>query len=89
MCFALASVAQLVGALFHKLEGHRLSYQSGHMPGLWVQSPVKLHGRGNQLMFLSHTGASLPLSPSIPLSLKSMSMSSGDKKYYVFLLQKI
>ena len=37
--------------------------QSGHVPGLWVPSPVRACARGNRSMFLS-------LSPSLPLSLK-------------------
>ena len=39
---ALASVAQLVKASSHKLKGHGFDYQSGHMPGLWVLSPVRV-----------------------------------------------
>ena len=38
-------------------------------------------------MFLFHVDVSLPLSPSLPLSLKSISMSSGeDKKIPQFLV---
>ena len=49
-------------------------------PGLQVWSPVRVCMRGNQSMFLSHIDVSLPLSPSLPLSLKSISMSSGEDK---------
>ena len=31
----------------HKMKGHRFDSRSGHMPGLWVQSPVGAHARGN------------------------------------------
>ena len=43
-------------------ERHQFDSQAGHMPGMQVQSLVRTHARGNQLMF--------PLSPSFPLSLK-------------------
>ena len=33
--------------------------QLSHMPRLWVQSPVGVHTRGNQSMFLSHIDISL------------------------------
>ena len=33
---ALDGVAQLVGALSRKLQGHRFDSWSGHMPGVWV-----------------------------------------------------
>ena len=35
---ALAGVAQLVGMTSHKSKGRKFDSQSGHMPGLWVQS---------------------------------------------------
>ena len=44
-----------------------LDPQSGHLPGLWVQSPVRVHTRSNQSMFLSHIDVSLP--PLLPPSL--------------------
>ena len=49
----LASMAQVVGALSHRPKGHKFNSQSGHMPRLWVQSPVRAHITGNQSMFLS------------------------------------
>ena len=49
---ALASVAQLVGAWF-------CNWTSGYMPRLWVQSLVWARAGDHQLMFLSHTDASL------------------------------
>ena len=58
---ARASVAQLVRASSHK-PGRGFDFQSGHMPGLRVWSPVQAHRRGNRLMFLFHTDVSLPLS---------------------------
>ena len=72
-------VAQLVGALSHIPKGYRLNPHSGHIPRLWVQSPVGTHIGGNPQMFLSHINVpfsplvslplSLPLPPSLPLSL--------------------
>ena len=62
------------------LKGHKFDSPPGHMPGLWVPSPVRACTRGNQLMFLSHIDVFAPLSPSLPLSLKSISMSSGENK---------
>ena len=45
LCFkshkrVLAVVAKLVGVLSYKMKGYRFSSQSGHMPGLQVQSLV-------------------------------------------------
>ena len=50
------------------------------MPGLQVQSLVGAHVGGSRSMFLSHIDASLLLSPSIPLSLTPVSMSSDEDK---------
>ena len=61
-----------------KPKDHGFNSQSGHMHGLGVWSPVGVHRRGNQSMFLSHIGVSLPLflspslSPSLALSLESI-----------------
>ena len=45
---ALTSVAQWVGHhLPGKAIGHWFNSQSGHILGLWVQSPVGVHTRGN------------------------------------------
>ena len=72
---ALASVAQLVRWL-----SERFDSWSGHIPRLRAQSPVRACMRGNQLMFLSHTNVSFPLSlPPFP-SLQSVSMSSDEDK---------
>ena len=84
-------MAQFVGSLPYKLKGHKFESQSGHMPVLWVRSPVGVHARGSQLMFLSHINVSLSLSLSpptpprrLPLSLKSMSTCLGeDLKNYI------
>ena len=76
----LASMAQLVGALFHKPKSCRFNSQSGHMPGLQVRSLVWARMRGNRLVLLSHINVFLLLSlPPFP-SLKSLSMSSGEDK---------
>ena len=56
-----ACVAQLVGALSHKQKGYRFESWSGHMPGLWVWSPVGVRMRSNWSIFLSHIDVSLPL----------------------------
>ena len=58
-------MAQLVGVSSHKTER------------MQVQSPTGACARGNKLLFLSHMDISLPLSPALPLSLKSISMSLG------------
>ena len=63
----------------HKAKGHHFYSRSGHMPGLWVWSPVGVMvgvcGRGNRSMFLS-------LSPSLPCSLKinKENLSTTKKK---------
>ena len=46
-------VAQLVGASSYTPEVCGFDPWSRHIPRLWVQSPVKVHTGGNQLMFLS------------------------------------
>ena len=40
--WALAGVAQLVGASSSKLKGHGFNFRSGHIPGLWSRSPVQV-----------------------------------------------
>ena len=45
----------------HKAKGCHFDSGSGHMPRLWMQSPVGVPTRGKLSMFLSHTDASLPL----------------------------
>ena len=40
--------------LYRKAKGLWFNSQSGHMPGLGVQSPARVHARGNQSMFLLH-----------------------------------
>ena len=66
-------MAQLVGALFCALKGCWFDSESGHIPGLWVASLVRVCTGGNKLMFLSHIIVSLSLSLSLspPLPLKS------------------
>ena len=72
---ALAGVAQLVGALFCKLKGHRLDSQSEHIPRLQVD-PWLGHTR-RQLINVS---LSVSLSPSSSLSKSNEKMSSGEDK---------
>ena len=43
----------MVGALSRAPKGFRFNYRSGHIPRLQVQSPVRVHTRGNQSVFLS------------------------------------
>ena len=50
---ALANVTQLIGASFSTPKGCRFNSLSGHMPRLWVQSPVGVSMGGNQLISLS------------------------------------
>ena len=40
-------------ALSHKVEGHWFDSWSGHMPGLWVRSPVSVHMRNDQCFSLT------------------------------------
>ena len=62
-------VAPLLRASSRKLEGHRFDSQSGHMPGLWIQSQS---GRMQE--------ATNPCFPHIDVSLspKSINISSGE-----------
>ena len=71
---ALAAVAKWVGVLSGKPKDHRVGTWSGHMPGLWVQSPV---GGVYERQLID---VSLPLSPSLPLSLKLIIMSLREDK---------
>ena len=52
----------------HEVKCCRFDSQSGHMPGLRVQSPVGGCLRGKQSMFLFHISVSFPLSLPSPLS---------------------
>ena len=45
----------------HKAKGHWFNSWSGHMPGLWVQSPVGACMRGSRSIFLFHINVSLSL----------------------------
>ena len=51
-----------------KAKCRRFNFQSGHVPGLRVRSPVGACTEGNQSMFLSHPDVSLPFSLPPPLS---------------------
>ena len=77
---ALAGVAQLVGASSSKPKGLGFNSQSGHLPRLRVRSPVGAHMRGKRLMFPLTPLFLCPPHPALssPLSLKSISMSSGE-----------
>ena len=44
-----------------KPKGQRFNSWSGHIPGLWVRSPVGVHMKGNQSMYLSPINVSLSL----------------------------
>ena len=78
---SLTDVAQLVGASSHKLKGREFDSPSGHVPKLWVQSPVGAHMGDNKFMFLSDIDVSLPPSLPLPLSLKAMKkMSLSEDK---------
>ena len=65
---ALAGMAQLVRASSHKLESRQFNSQSGH--NAYVAGLVPGWGMYER----QPTDVSLPLSPSIPLSLKLVSM---------------
>ena len=51
-----------LGVLPCKVKGCQFDSQSGHRPGLQVQSPFGVHRRGKPSMLLSHTDVSLLLS---------------------------
>ena len=55
-------VAQLFGVLFSTLKGRGFDSWSGHIPRLWVQSPVGERMGGTQSMCLTLTFFSLPSS---------------------------
>ena len=70
-------VAQLVGALSHTPKVCGFSSRSGHIPRLWVQSPVRAYRRGSQSTFLSYSfSLSLSLSLSLSVSLPPSPSSS-------------
>ncbi|KAF6109679.1 hypothetical protein HJG60_010910 [Phyllostomus discolor] len=80
-------IAQLVGVLSSRSEGCKFNSQSGYMPGLQVQFPVRACMGGNQSMFLSLSLLSSPphlsLSPPLLFSLSSLppsSLSESNKK---------
>ena len=72
MTWALAGMAQLVGALSCKPKCCWFDSWSGHVPGLWVWSSLEHVGEGTESTFLSPS-----LFPSLPLCLKTNGMSSG------------
>ena len=72
LLFTKSQVARLVGASSHAPKVCRFDHQSGPIPRLWVQSLVRAHMEGNWSMFLSHIDISFSLSPSLPVSLKSI-----------------
>ena len=59
---SLGWVAQLVGALSHRLEVCRINSWSRNIPRLWVQSPVRAWTGGNQAMSLSFSAPPSSLS---------------------------
>ena len=56
----------LVGMSSGKLKGHQFNSRSGHIPGLWVQSLIGVHTRGNWSVSLSHMDISVPPFPLPP-----------------------
>ena len=66
---ALTGVAQLVRASSHKPKGLWFDFPPGHMPRLWVRSPVRVHMRQLIDVSLSHRCFS-PSLPPFPPSLK-------------------
>ena len=57
---------------FWKVKGHWFNSWSGHMPGLQVQPPVRVHTRGKLLnASLKHWCFSPSLPPSLTISLKT------------------
>ena len=88
---ALASVAQLVGESSHRPKGCRLDSQSGHIPKMWVPSPVWVVTVRQPIdVSLSHQSISSLSAPS-PTSFlceNNEKMSSGeDKKNFFNSLQ--
>ena len=80
---ALAGVAQLVGTFSSKPKGHGIDPWSGHMTRSQVWFLVE-DACERQLINVSpsHRYFSLSLSPSLPLSLKSIRMPSGEDFFF-------
>ena len=72
MSKALTQCGSVGWASSCKAKGCRFDSWSGHMPGLWVQSPVGVHMTANWLMPLSRQSfsPSFSFSPSLLVSLK-------------------
>ena len=66
-------------ALSGKPKSRRFNSQSGHMPGLQVQSPVGVRVRGNQSMFFLRINVFLSLS--LPFSLDSVKGQEKRRSY--------
>ena len=71
---------QLIRASSHTPKDWGFDSWLGHIPRLWVQSPVGMCRRGTRSMFLSHIDVSFSLSLSLPpfVSLKSINISLGE-----------
>ena len=81
-------VAHLVRASPCMPAGCRFEPWSGHIPRLWVRTPVGACKGGNQSMFLSHIYVSLFLSlPSSFSKIYKHILSWGLKKWLVYFVQ--
>ena len=81
-------MAQLVGALSHDLKGHGSDFRSGNTSLGGGFGPRSEHLREESDRRFSLTLMFLSLPPSLPLSLKSISMSLGEDKtlkIYIFI----
>ena len=65
----------MVGALSCIPKGWGFNSWSGHMPGLWVWSPVRTHMNGNQSMFLSLPSS---FSKSVNIFFKNIAVTFTD-----------
>ena len=72
----MAGVAQLVGASSRTPGSLRFNSPSGHMPRLWVWSPIEACMQGSQSMFLSQINVSLPT----PCQINKCILRQGFKK---------
>ena len=71
-------------ALSHRAKCPRFDSWSGYMPGLWLQSPVRVHTEDDQCMCISQSNGSLPIFlthfPSLYISINNIlkKIQKGD-----------
>ena len=68
--------------LSRKVKGYWVNSWSGHMPRLWLPSPVRARGRGNPSMFLSCIEVFLLFLPPFPSYSKKEKKSELDRNVH-------